>query len=255
MQHRSLPIQVKEYYNQMTASYLENYGDVIQAFRPSDTEKLLDYVGRSAGLNWKLKVLDLGCGVGGPAIHFAKRWNVQIDAVTISDVQFNEAQKKVEIAQLAENISLYVGDYHHLENLTIQDNFYDVVLFLESLGHSNDVVLAIKNACKKLKVGGVLYIKDFYKRVVNNTSEQQKIDAAIDNIDKYYCYNTLSLEQLKTTLLLNNFTIEFIKTFDFVDDIQVRKKFEQANNIDIFEGKPKFYPADWLEIKCIKNIS
>jgi len=175
MQHRSLPHQVKEYYNQMTASYLENYGDVIQAFRPSNTEKLLDYVGRSAGLNWKLKVLDLGCGVGGPAIHFAKRWNVQVDAVTISDVQYNEAHRKIENAQLSGNISLHLGDYHHLEHLPIQDSFYDSVLFLESLGHSNNVALAIKNAYQKLKKGGVLYIKDFYKRVADTISEQQKM--------------------------------------------------------------------------------
>ena len=63
---KSSPEQVKQYYNEMTKSYLDIYGDVIQAFRPTDTVKLLDYIGRSAGINWNLNVLDLGCGVAGP---------------------------------------------------------------------------------------------------------------------------------------------------------------------------------------------
>lgn len=161
---RFSPEQVKEYYNKMTASYLDVYGDVIQAFRPTDTVKLLDYIGRSAGLNWNLNVLDLGCGVAGPAIHFAKRWNVNIDGITISEVQLNEGNNKVIEASLQDKIQLKLGDYHHLENSEIENNFYDFVLFLESLGHSNNVQLAIENAHKKLKTNGILYIKDFYKK-------------------------------------------------------------------------------------------
>lgn len=150
------PEDVKQYYDKMTASYLDVYGDVIQAYRPADTEKLLDYVGRSAGLNWGLKVLDLGCGVAGPAIHFVKRWNVLVDGITISDVQYHEGNLKIEQAKLSDNIKLYQGDYHHLEEATIKDKNYDVVLFLESLGHSNDLETAIYQAHRKLKIGGIL---------------------------------------------------------------------------------------------------
>ncbi len=246
------PQQVKEYYNKMTASYLDIYGDVIQAFRPTDTVKLLDYIGRSAGINWNLRVLDLGCGVGGPAIHFAKRWNANVDGITISEVQLNEGNCKVEQAQLQHKIKLHLGDYHQLENTVILDNQYDVVLFLESLGHSNNIELAIQQATQKLKPNGAIYIKDFYKKKVADAIEQQKIDKIISNINQYYSYSTLDLYELKNAITNVGLEIEFIKPLDFMDDITVRYNFEKENQLDIFEGQ-NINPADWLEIKCIKN--
>jgi cyclopropane fatty-acyl-phospholipid synthase-like methyltransferase len=246
------PQQVKEYYNKMTASYLSIYGDVIQAFRPTDTVKLLDYIGRSAGINWNLRVLDLGCGVGGPAIHFAKRWNAYVDGVTISEVQQKAGIVKVEQEQLQHKTHLHLGDYHHLENVALKNDAYDVVLFLESLGHSNDVQTAIFQASQKLKKNGVLYIKDFYKKKVTDVIEQQKIDKIIGNINQHYSYNTLDLDELKSAIATVGLSIEFIKPFDFMDDITVRYNFEKENQLDIFEGQ-NIHPADWLEIKCIKN--
>lgn len=246
------PEQVKEYYNKTTPSFLEIYGDVIQAFRPSDTEKLLDYVGRSAGLNWGLRVLDVGCGVAGPAIHFVKRWNVTVDGVTISEVQFNEGKAKIQQALLQDKIKLHLGDYHQLDNAEIKDNFYDVVIFLESLGHSDDVTLALQQTAAKLKTGGSLYVKDFYKKQSEDSEQQRKIDKVIQNINHHYAYNTLDLEEVKGALKVSGFEIEFIRPLDFADDTAIRYNFESRNKIDIFEGGPEFYPADWLEIKCIK---
>lgn len=250
---KSTPEQVKEYYNKMTSSYLEIYGDVIQAFRPTDTTRLLDYIGRSAGINWNLNVLDLGCGVAGPAIHFAKRWNANVSGVTISEVQLKEGKTKIEQSKLQYKIHLNLGDYHHLELTSIPDSYYDVVLFLESLGHSDDIELAIKNAYQKLKQGGCLYIKDFYRKQVDDKNEQSKIDKIIDNIDQYYAYNTLDLNEVENVLKKNGLVIEFIRPFDFTDDIKVRYEFEKENNIDVFEGQD-INPADWLEIKAIKKI-
>jgi cyclopropane fatty-acyl-phospholipid synthase-like methyltransferase len=249
---KSTPDQVRNYYNEMTSSYLEIYGDVIQAFRPTDTEKLLDYIGRSAGINWKLKVLDLGCGVAGPAIHFAKRWNVQIDGVTISDVQLEIANQKIVQENLSKNVTIYKGDYHQLNSLPIEDNYYDVVLYLESLGHSNQVEVAIQQAAGKLKTGGILYIKDFYKKQSLHPAEQKKIDSVIDNINKNYAYNTLDLVEVEFAVNQAGLKLVSKEYFDFTDDISVRFEFEKANKIDIFEGMNEFYPADWLEIKCVK---
>ncbi|MFN8236819.1 MAG: class I SAM-dependent methyltransferase [Chitinophagales bacterium] len=246
------PEEVRKYYNTMTTSYLEIYGDVIQAFRPGDTDRLLDYIGRSAGINWGMNVLDLGCGVGGPAIYFAKKWNVQIDGVTVSEVQKETADKKIADNLLSGQISIYQGDYHQLELLPLKDNQYDIILFLESLGHSYDVAAALKQAALKLKKGGCLYIKDFYKKQVQDEKEQQKIDRAIANIDHYYAYNTLDLEKVLSALEDAGLQVLFAKPFDFADDISVRYAFEQKNGIEIFEGQPEFYPAEWLEIRCIK---
>ncbi len=248
------PQQVQAYYDQFTDSYMEIYGDVIQAFRPSDTTQLLDYVGRSAGINWGMKVLDLGCGVAGPAIHFAYRWNAGVTGITISPVQYEMGLEKIRKAQQENNIHLLLGDYHQLSQLPLQDNYFDIALFLESLGHSNDVPIALENAYNKVKLSGKIYIKDFFKRKAATAEEQQKIDHVVENINRYYNYNTLDLEETVGALTTAGWGNVVVQPFDFIDDITVRYQFEKVNGIDIFEGQPEFYPADWLQITAHKMI-
>jgi cyclopropane fatty-acyl-phospholipid synthase-like methyltransferase len=84
---------VRDFYNRYTDKFLQVYGEVIQAFRTKDVSKLLAYEMESMGLEAGNEVLDAGCGVGAPAIYFAQQLPVQIEAVTISDVQAKQAQK------------------------------------------------------------------------------------------------------------------------------------------------------------------
>jgi cyclopropane fatty-acyl-phospholipid synthase-like methyltransferase len=232
-------------------SYMKNYGDVMQAYRPNNKEELLDYIARSAGINWGLKVLDMGCGIAGPAIYFAKKWNVFVDGLTISNIQCDIANEKIDEDRLGSKIKVYDMDFHILNDDLIWDNEYDIVIFLESLGHSNNIMAALSQAYKKLKKGGILYIKDFYKKKPKEQLEKQLIDNIINNINENYYYHTLDLEILKSTLESIGFKIKFIRPFEFIDDISCRERFENENKIDIFEGNA-VNPADWLEIKCIK---
>lgn len=64
--------KVKTYYDKMTRSYLQIYGEVIQAFRPSRTKNLLKYIALSSELKKNMNILDVGCGVCGPAIYLQK---------------------------------------------------------------------------------------------------------------------------------------------------------------------------------------
>jgi ubiquinone/menaquinone biosynthesis C-methylase UbiE len=246
------PVDVRDYYNAFTRKYLNIYGDVIQAFRPKKEKDLLNYIAVSSGLKWKTKIVDAGCGVCGPARYFAKKFNSEIDAITISEVQKEEAEKKIRQDHLEKNIKVVCGDFHQLTSYFEPEN-YDAVYFLESLGHSNEPGNAIKEACKILKKSGYIYIKDFYKKEVSDPAEQEKINKVIGNMNKHYCYNTLDLLEVIRALRNEGFIIDFIKKFDFKDDTKIRANFEKDMQIDVFEGLPEFAPAEWLEIKCIKS--
>lgn len=246
-----LPNKIRSYYNLFTMSYMKNYGDVIQAYRPNNKEELLDYIARSAGINWGLKVLDMGCGIAGPAIYFSKKWNVFVDGITISNVQCEIADFRIKEENLVSKIRIFDMDFHNLNNDLILDKKYDIVIFLESLGHSNNIKAALSQAFRKLKKGGILYIKDFYKKKPKEQLEKQLIDNIIKNINENYLYHTLDLEVIKSTLKSIGFEIKFIKPFEFIDDKSCRERFENEHKIDIFEGNA-INPADWLEIKCIK---
>src|SRR3954463_4802132 len=78
---------VGDFYNQTTDKFMEVYGEVIQAFRTTDVNIYLDYTIQNAELKDGQKILDAGCGVGGPASYFASKLEIEIEGITISEVQ------------------------------------------------------------------------------------------------------------------------------------------------------------------------
>ncbi|MFN8309516.1 MAG: class I SAM-dependent methyltransferase [Chitinophagales bacterium] len=240
---------IKNYYNQLTKVYLKTYGEIIQAFRPKGDRELLNHIASHIPLKQGMQVADLGCGVGGPARYFSKHYGVKVDGITLSEVQVNEFQLRDDTHG---NVKVFCGDYHQLPE-TFKTEFYDVVLFLESLGHSYNCTLAIREAFRILKPGGRIYIKDFFGKKSNDPLKTKRINAVLASINKNYCYNTLDLEDLLLHLRSQNFEIVTIQKFNFKDDITKRSEFEVHEGIDIFEGEPAFYAADWLELVLEKK--
>lgn len=243
--------QTAQYYDQWQHGYDAVYGNVIQAFRPQDTESLLHYIAQSAGINRNDEVLDAGCGVAGPAIWLAIHYNTRIQGITISAVQAEQASRRVQQQQLQNQVQIQLGDYHLLDKYYDESTF-DKVLFLESLGHAGQPEKVIEQAYRVLKPGGAIYIKDFYYKEPGDVNMQQRIHRTIDNINRLYSYNTLNLTHTIASLRKAGFEIDFIRKFGFTDDISIRYAFEEKFGIDIFGGEPAFTPAEWLEIKCIK---
>src|ERR1700733_2509592 len=96
MKQPASPQAVGDFYNQYGDKFLAVYGEVIQAYRTADIAKLLDYEISSIGFEKGMRVCDAGCGVCGPAIYFANKCGVKIEAVTISKNQCDDAQTKVK---------------------------------------------------------------------------------------------------------------------------------------------------------------
>ena len=241
------------YYNQFQQGYNDVYGDIIQAFRPTDAEDLMKAIVSGAGLYDGLTIVDAGCGIGGPAIWLAQHMSVKITGMTISDVQTEQGRANVSKANQSHAIDIITGDYHEMSKILPEASF-DRVLFLESLGHAGEPDIVISEAFSVLKPGGVIYIKDFYYKEPSDPHQADRIKKVIANIDQSYSYNTLNLIDTIKTLRAVGFEIDFIRKFNFKDDISIRFEFEKKFDIDIFGGEPEFAPAEWLEIKCVKPI-
>ncbi|HEY9773113.1 MAG TPA: class I SAM-dependent methyltransferase [Planktothrix sp.] len=241
---------IARYYDNHTSDYIAVGGDVIQAYRPTRTDELLGYLVASIGLMDGMRVLDAGCGVGGPAIDFAKRLNISIDGITISEVQAKLACEKIASQGLSDRIKIRVGDYAKLGSIYKMQSF-DAVIFLESLGHSADPVKPIRSAFEVLKPGGFIYIKDYFQRLSYRLQEQLDIDEVVGNINANYCYNTLDLNEVITALRSTGFEIQVIKKPELLSDFSYTQSFEDRVKIKTFT---KHLPAvDWLEIKCTRS--
>ena len=109
--------QVAAFYNQTTHKFLEVYGEIIQAFRTNDVSVYLDYTIQNAELKDGQKILDAGCGVGGPASYFASTLNVEIEGITISSVQVEKSKEIIATKKLRGKVNIKQG-----EIISVSDN-------------------------------------------------------------------------------------------------------------------------------------
>jgi len=251
--HKNQPQSVAKYYDDWTQRYLDTYGEIIQAYRPSNTDELLRYTIQSIGLQDGQRILDAGCGVCGPAVFFAKHLDLQIEAVTISPKQVEIGKTKIQEATVENKVQVRQGDYHELSNI-YEGQEFDGILFLESLGHAANPQKVIQEAYKLTKRGGFIYIKDFFPKEEAHPVLAQQIGKVIDRINDAYTYNVLDLYETLSALRSVGFEIIYIKRPGYENDIYIRADFEKKNGIELYGGKAEFVPAEWLEIKCQKII-
>ncbi len=239
---------VSDYYDNFTDSYLETYGYSIQAFRPENTEELHDYLAKSIGFEDGQEILDAGCGVAGPAVAFAKKFKINIEGLTISAKQKKIGDEYILENKLQKQINIKVGDFHQLKKC--YEKKFDKIIFLESLGHSYNPGKVIAEAFQLLKKGGSIYIKDFFPFEIKDKILRAQHEKIIKRINIEYQYNVLNLNDITKSLRSQGLQINYIRKFNFIDDIAARSAFEKENDIMLFKkDETEFRVAEWLEMK------
>jgi len=228
-------VEVARYYDTATPKYLDVVDSAIQSHRTAEEPEMFDYYLKSMGIKDGMRLVDAGCGVCGPAVYFALKNNIMIDALTNSQVQVHYSEEKIKMNDVSEKVSVIKGDYHNLDK-DFASSVYDVVYFLESYGHAYDHRKVLNAAAKLLKPGGIIYIKDYFKRDIKNNNAINKISR---NMNKKYVYNLPDLYFTVHILRQLGFEIVKIGTPGFVHDNGEKAiEFERNNNIDLF-GKYK----------------
>jgi ectoine hydroxylase-related dioxygenase (phytanoyl-CoA dioxygenase family)/2-polyprenyl-3-methyl-5-hydroxy-6-metoxy-1,4-benzoquinol methylase len=247
---------VGRFYDTHHASFMKVYGDVIQAFRTKNVRDLLDYEMRSMGLRPGLRVLDAGCGVAAPAAYFARHAGVHVDAITISRVQWDAARRRIASENLSDKVTVVLGDYHRLDD-HFTKGAYDVVYFLESLGHSRAKEHVVRVCWEMLKPGGTLYIKDLFARVPLRPEHKTPILREIRKINAAYRYQVASLNALLDDIRRAGFILASLKTVDLdlaaFEDLAISNEFQKLTGIASIENWDRYvFPVDFFEVICVK---
>lgn len=241
---------VKNYYNKWTPKYLESgYGNIIQAHRPANVEELLDYIAEKSGIKNGMRILDAGCGVCGPAIYFAKKFDVQITAITISEKQVEIAQKLIKEANLSDKIEVLLADYHNLKTL-FNKNSFDLAIMLESYGHSQSPKKIFEGLEFVLNKEAHVYIKDYFKKPLTGSKERKKaMKRVIKNMNDVYSYNLPSLEETIQLIRDTDLELKYItrNQLPLQNDESVLS-FEEIHGIDLFEGGFHYQILEPLEL-------
>lgn len=248
--------EVGSFYDRNAEAFERVYGSVIQAYRTRDLTRLLDRQISSIGLRPGMRVLDAGCGVCGPAIHFASRVDLRIEALTISAVQAERAREAVAATGLTERIRVHHGDYQRLDAL-FETASFDAVCFLESFGHSPDQPALLRQVARVLKPGGVLFVKDIFLRLSDDPERAEAMAREVRRINEAYRYRVPSLEATIAALRGIGFHLTRLGPVDIpledFENLTVSNEFQELTGIARIQDWGSYvFPVEFFDLQCRK---
>ena len=102
------------------------------------------------------RVLDVGCGVGKPAVRLASATGATVLGITVSVEQVEQATERARAAAMSDQVSFRYAD---AMDMPFEDASFDAVLALESIMHM-DRPTALREVARVLRPGGRLALTD-----------------------------------------------------------------------------------------------
>jgi ubiquinone/menaquinone biosynthesis C-methylase UbiE len=122
------------------------------------TNRLADIVTGKLEARPGQHVLDVGCGVGVPAVRLAQRTDAQVTGITVSGWQVGEATRRANSSGLRGQVRF---EYGNAESLSYPAAEFDAVLAFDSLPHATDRGLWLREMARVLRPGGRFVITEF----------------------------------------------------------------------------------------------
>lgn len=208
--------------NELTPMMVEAGHRVLQIHRFADSDvEHVRRLERWADFPLNANVIDMGSGTGEVArILGRKRPDLFFTLVNLSEVQLRYSPK---------NYKWIHGDFLNVDE---RSEIFDAVMFCFSIGHE-DHAAALKESCRLLKVGGVLFIYDMVRISGSNES--------MTHVE----YMVLSREEFESIAVNNGFKLDLY--IEPKDSGEYGKSVLGDDFNAVFNGT---IPAIWRMIKC-----
>lgn len=125
---------------------------------PADPLRMELRLMQDASIDAAGTVLDVGCGIGGPACHVAARTGARVVGLTPNTAQLELARRHAQERGVADRVSFEQGS---ADALPFEDASFDVVMFLESACHFPDRSAFFAEVRRVLRPGGRLVGEDW----------------------------------------------------------------------------------------------
>ena len=139
-----------------SSAIFENDKQVLCEAQNNKYQKLINLLQPKDNSN----VLEIGCGWGGFAEYFGKKYNSKLDCITISKKQYDFAKERIYKAGLNEKVNIEIKDYRDLKSK------YDSIVSIEMI-----------------EAVGQNYLQDYFNVIKNNISEEGNVAIQAITID------------------------------------------------------------------------
>lgn len=116
------------------------------------------YLAHAIGIKKSHHVLDVGCGVGGPAREIARFTGAHVTGITINEYQVQRATRYAAQDGLAGQCRFVVGDFM---DLPFDEGQFDAVYAIEATVHAPSLEAVYKQVYRVLKPGGVFGVYEW----------------------------------------------------------------------------------------------
>ncbi|KAK6839478.1 Sterol 24-C-methyltransferase [Apiospora arundinis] len=155
----------RHYYNLATDLYEYGWGQSFHFCRYSIGESFYQaiarhehYLAAQIGIKEGMKVLDVGCGVGGPAREIAKFTGAHITGLNNNDYQIQRATAYAKKEGLSHQLAYVKGDFMQMD---FPDNSFDAVYAIEATVHAPQLEGVYSEIFRVLKPGGVFGVYEW----------------------------------------------------------------------------------------------
>ncbi|OJJ55679.1 hypothetical protein ASPSYDRAFT_48891 [Aspergillus sydowii CBS 593.65] len=179
----------RHYYNLATDLYEYGWGTSFHFCRFAHGEPFYQaiarhehYLAHQMGIKPGMKVLDVGCGVGGPAREIAKFTDANVVGFNNNDYQIQRATRYAEREGLSDKLSFVKGDFMQMQ---FPDNSFDAVYAIEATVHAPELVGVYKEIQRVLKPGGIFGVYEWLMtdEYDNDNPEHRTIRLGIEQGD------------------------------------------------------------------------
>jgi tocopherol O-methyltransferase len=136
----------------------DGYYETGQEPRIEAQERLVATLAARAHIARGMRVLDVGCGVGGPALWLARTHACRVTGITNSEVQARLGSSLARGSGLGDHVRFVVMD---AERLALGRRSFDAVLVIGTLGHLEEQRLFLGECRRLVARGGRLAIADW----------------------------------------------------------------------------------------------